>query len=108
MAFREVFVLHAPGGGATLRHLGRYMYETLIESGSREVLEPPVRARVRAAADDMRFSAQVLAELAAEAKDAGLPPEEAALAMKADSWAREILGLVRSIEGAAGSAGGLR
>lgn len=106
MAFREVFLLHAPGGGAPLRRFGRYMYETLVESGVQGVVAQSVQARVLAAAEDLRFSGQVLAELSLETKEAGFTPEERALAMKASSWAREVSELVRSIEGAAARPGG--
>lgn len=106
MAFREVFLVHAPGGGGTLRHFGRYMYETLVGSAAREAPWPRLHARVRAVAEDLRFSGQVLADLAAEAEAGGLTAEERALAMKASSWAREVSELVRALEGAAGGAGG--
>jgi hypothetical protein len=106
MAFREVFLVHAPGGGGTLRHFGRYMYETLVGSGAPEAPGPRLHTRVRAVAEDLRFSGQVLADLAAEAEEDRLTAEERALAMKASSWAREVSELVRAIEGAAGRAGG--
>lgn len=106
MAFREVFLVHASGGGATLRRFGRYMYETLLEGGLQEAPTPSVRAQLRAVAEDLRFSGQVLAGLAAEAKGTGHTTEEKALAIKAESWSREVSELVRAMEGAAGAGGG--
>jgi hypothetical protein len=108
MAFREVFLVHAPGTGTALRHLGRYMYETLVGSDIQEAPGPRAHARVLAVAEDLRFSGQVLAGLAQEAEADGLTAEETALAMKASSWAREVSELVRAIEGAAGRTGGSR
>lgn len=90
MAFREIFLVHAPGGGGTLRHFGRYMYETLVGGGVRQAPGPRLHARVRAVAEDLRFAGQVLADLAAEAHEDGLTAEERALVMKARSWAREV------------------
>ncbi len=106
-SFREAFLVHAPSAAAkTLREFGRYMYETLLESGFRQTPAAPARAQVRAVAEDLRFSGQVLAGVAAEAEGGGLTSEETPLAMKAGSWAREVTELVRALEGAVGSARG--
>lgn len=104
-AFREIFLVHASAGGAPLRRFGRYMYETILQSGLPGAPAPPVHARFLAVAEDLRFSGQVLADLAAEADEDGVTAEESALAMKASSWAREVSELVRAIEGAAGAGG---
>lgn len=107
MAFREVFLVHAPPAGSrVLRQFGRYIYDTLMESASEEGALPGVGSQVRALAEDLRFSAQGLARLATVRRSPGLAPEELALAMKAESWAREVLELVRAIEGAAAGGGG--
>ncbi len=109
MAFREIFLLHVPAAGAaTFRQFGRYMFDTLAEGGPREALEPRVGARVRALAEDLRFSAQALARLGGARAEGGRPPEEAALAKKAESWAREVLDLVRAMEAASAGAGEVR
>jgi hypothetical protein len=107
-AFREVFLLYAPPAGAgALRQFGRYMYDTLVESAVQEAPEPRVQPTVLALAEDLRFSAQVLAGLGGGRETPGLNAEERALAMKAESWAREVLELVRAIEGAAAATGGV-
>ena len=110
MAFREVFLVNAPrGGAATLRQFGRYMYESLVASGLVDVAQSgapaPVPVQVRAVAEDLRFSAQVLSGLGSESGEAELNPEESALATKAESWAREVLELVRAMEGAVAAGG---
>lgn len=106
MAFREVFLVQVPStGAATLRQFGRYIYDTIAESRLQEAREPPVHAELRAVAEDLRFSARGLAHLGRDRKGS-LTAEEAALSKKAESWAREILELVRAIEGASSGTGG--
>lgn len=111
MAFREVFLVDLPTpGAATLRQFGRYMYETLVASDLVQApdrrLPAPVEPLVRAVAEDLRFSAQVLAGLGEVPEEAGLSAEESALARKAESWSREVLELVRAMEGAVAGAEG--
>lgn len=105
-ALREFFLLHTPAFAATaLRELGRHMYDSLLEGELPETDEPWVRSRARALARDLRFRAQVLASLGEARVEAGLTPEELALPLKAESWARELSELVRTIEGSLGETG---
>lgn len=110
LVFREIFLLQVPPLGAeALRELGRVLYDGLLEVGLREPAEEPwVRSRVRAVAEDLRLSGQVLASLAEAPRQARLTPEEDALAIKAGSWAREISELVEALEAAVGRVGGER
>ncbi|HSL82745.1 MAG TPA: hypothetical protein VLF66_08205, partial [Thermoanaerobaculia bacterium] len=65
-AFREVFLVHFPPEAAdALRQAGRHLYDAVLEVDLYELDEPWVRARVRALAEDLRFSGQVLATLGA-------------------------------------------
>lgn len=67
---------------------------------------PRVAAQILALAQDLRVSAEALARLEAERTAAGLAPEEAALALKTRSWAREVADLAQAMEAAAGGPGG--
>lgn len=90
-AFREVFLLHFPPlAAAALREAGRHLYEAVLERELHAPDEPWVRARVRALADDLRFTSQVLATLGDARVEAGLTAEELALAIKAEAWAGEV------------------
>jgi len=105
--FRETFLLHLPPEGAAgLRAVGRAMVEAVLALDFREGPQPGVAARVRALAEDLRVSAQVLAWLESDRVAGGLTPEELALAMKAESWAREVAELVQAMEAATGGPGG--
>ena len=100
-AFREIFLIHFPPLAAeAFRNAGRYMYDAVLEHELREPEEPWVRARVRALAADLRFTAEVLATLADARIEAGLTAEEMSLAMKAESWAGEVIAIALGIEGA--------
>lgn len=48
----------------------------------------------------LRFTAQVLAEIAEEGLGATLPAEEIALAIRCQTWAGEVAAVVLGIEGA--------
>lgn len=105
-AFREFFLLHAPPLAAeALREAGRYFYDALLEHELREPDEPWVRARVRALAEDLRFTGEVLAYLGEARVEAGLSRGEIDLSTRAESWAAEVTAIVRAMEGALGSAG---
>ena len=100
-AFREVFLIHFPPLAAeAFRDAGRHLYDAVLEHELREPEEPWVRARVRALAGDLRFSAQVLSTLAEARIEADLTTEEMSLAMKAESWAGEVAAIALGIEGA--------
>jgi len=100
-AFREVFLIHFPPLAAeAFREAGRYMYDAVLEHELREPEEPWVHARVRALAEDLRFTAQVLATLGDARIAAGLTAEEMSLAIKAESWAGEVAAIALGIEGA--------
>jgi len=102
-AFREVFLVHFPPEAAdALRQAGRHLYGAVLEVDLYELDEPWVRARVRALAEDLRFSGQVLATLATARVEAGLTAEELALAMKAEAWAAEVERFADSLESAVG------
>ncbi len=106
-AFREIFLLQVPpAGAATMRQLGRYMFEALIQE---EVTGgspgPPIGSRLRAVADDLRASAQYLAAIGAARRPADRTPEADALVKKAASWARSTLEIVRAMEGALAAVG---
>jgi hypothetical protein len=104
-AFRELFLLHAPPLAAeALRETGRHLYDALLECGFPEPAEPWVRSRVRALAEDLRFTGQVLASLGDAPVYAGLTAEEFALAVKADAWAAEVTALVQAMDRALGRA----
>ena len=104
-AFREIFLLHAPPLAAeALRKTGRLFYDALLEAELPEQTEPWVRARVRAVAQDLRFSADVLASLGDSQRATDLAAEELSLAMRVETWAAEVLVLVRAIESALGGA----
>lgn len=104
-AFREVFLVHFPPEAAeALRQAGRHLYDAVLEVDLYELDEPWVRARVRALAEDLRFSGRVLATLGAVRVEAGLTAEELALAMKAEAWAAEVERFADSLESAAGPA----
>lgn len=109
LAFREIFLVHAPPAGvASLRQAGQYMFTTLLESRPAGEPAPPVADQARALAEDLRYSARELARLESASAGGGLSAEELSLSIKAGSWAREVFELARSIDGAAGSAGELR
>ena len=100
-AFREVFLIHFPPLAAeAFREAGRHLYDAVLEHELREPEEPWVRARVRALAADLHFTAQVLATLGSARIEAGLTADEFALAMKAESWAAEVAAIALGIEGA--------
>ena len=102
-AFREVFLVHfPPEAAAALRQAGRHLYDAVLEVDLYELDEPWVRARVRALAEDLRFSGQVLATLGIARVEAGLTAEELALAMKAEAWAAEVERFAESLESAVG------
>jgi hypothetical protein len=103
-AFREVFLIHFPPLAAdALQEAGRYLYDAVLEHELREPEEPWIRARVRALAADLRFTAQVLATLADARIDAGLTADEFALAMKAEAWAGEVERFAEILEAAVGA-----
>ena len=102
-AFREVFLIHFPPLAAdALREAGRYLYDAALEHEIHAPAEPWVRARLRALAEDLRFTAHVLATLADARVEAGLTPKELALAMKAESWAGEVESFAEILEAAVG------
>jgi len=102
-AFREVFLIHFPPLAAeALREAGRFLYDAVLEREIWAPDEPWVRARVRAVAADLRFSAQVLATLGDARVEAGLTAEEMALAMKAEAWAAEVERFAEILEAAVG------
>ena len=102
-AFREVFLIHFPPLAAeALREAGRFLYDAVLEHELREPEEPWVRARVRALAEDLRFTSHVLATLGDARVEAGLTAEELALAMKAESWAGEVERFAEILEAAVG------
>lgn len=105
-AFRESFLVRvSAGGSSTLRQFGRYMFDTLVETGLEEPRPPRTRAEVHAVAEDLRFSAQALLGLGTVRDRPELSVEEAALATKAESWGREVLEIVRVIESAVAEPG---
>jgi hypothetical protein len=102
-AFREVFLVHFPPEAAeSLRQTGRHLYDAVLEVDLYELNEPWVRARVRALAADLRFTALVLTTLASVRIEAGLTAEEMALATKAESWAEEVDRFAASLDAAVG------
>jgi hypothetical protein len=102
-AFREVFLVHFPPEAAdAFRQAGRHLYDAVLEVDLYELDEPWVRARVRALAADLRFTALVLTTLAGVRLHAGLTAEEMALATKAESWAAEVDRFAASLEAAVG------
>ena len=102
-AFREVFLAHFPPEAAdAFRQAGRHLYDAVLEVDLYELDEPWVRARVRALAADLRFTALVLTTLAGVRIEAGLTAEEMALATKAESWAGEVDRFAASLEAAVG------
>lgn len=104
-AFRELFLLHAPALAAeALRETGRHLYDALLECGFPGPAEPWVRARVRALAEDLRFTGQALVSLGDTPVYAGLTTEELGLAVKADAWGAEVTALVQAMDRALGSA----
>lgn len=104
-AFREIFLLHAPPLAAeALRETGRLFYDALLETELPELTEPWVRARVRAIVQDLRFSADVLASLGGSQGTTDLTAEELSLAIRSETWAAEVMTLVRAIESALGGA----
>ncbi|HSL83653.1 MAG TPA: hypothetical protein VLF66_12835 [Thermoanaerobaculia bacterium] len=106
LAFREVFLAHAPPAGVeSLRRTGRYMFAAVLESRPEDAPDPPVADRTRALAEDLRYSAREIARLESGAAGGGLTAEERSLSLKAGSWAREVFELARSMDGAAGGAG---
>lgn len=102
-AFREIFLVHFPQEAAeALRQAGRHLYDAVLDVDLYELDEPWVRARVRALAEDLRFTAQVLASLGAARVEAGLTAEEAALAVKSEAWAAEVDRFADSLVSAVG------
>lgn len=109
LAFREIFLIHTPPAGVeSLRQTGRYMFTAVLESRPDGAPAPPVADQTRALAEDLRYSARELARLESASSGGGLSAEELSLSIKAGSWAREVLELARSIDGASGSTGELR
>ena len=108
-AFRELFLLHAPPLAAeALREAGRHLYDAMLEAELAAPAEAWVRARVRALAEDLRFSGEVLASLGATRLEAELTAEEFTLAVESEAWTDEVMALVRAIERALGGAEGTR
>ena len=102
-AFREIFLTHfLPEAAESFRQAGRHLYDAVLEVDLYELDEPWVRARVRALAADLRFTALVLTTLAGVRLQAGLTAEEMALATKAESWAGEVDRFAASLEAAVG------
>lgn len=104
-AFRELFLVHVPPLAAeALRTAGGLFYDALLETGLPERPEPWVRARVRALAGDLQFTSQVFETLGEAQIEAGLTRDEIALSVQAESWAAEVMALVRAMEAALRSA----
>jgi hypothetical protein len=98
-----VFLTHFPPEAAeAFRQAGRHLYDAVLEVDLYELEEPWVRARVRALAADLRFTALVLTTLAGTRIAADLTAEEMALAIKAESWAAEVDRFAASLEAAVG------
>ena len=97
-AFRELFLLHAPSLAAeALREAGRHLYDALLETGLPERPQPWVSARVRALAEDLRFTGQVLASLGDAQVETALTRDEIALSIRAQRWAEMVEAVVRNI-----------
>jgi hypothetical protein len=102
-AFREVFLMHFPPLAAdALREAGRYLYDAALEHEIHAPAEPWVRAGVRAVAEDLRFSARVLAAIGDTPVYAGLMDEELRLAMKVEAWAAEVERIAEIMQAAVG------
>lgn len=102
-AFREVFLVHfPPGAAAAFREAGRRLYDAVLEAPVYEPTEPWVRARLRALAEDLRFTGEVLASLGEERVASGLSKEEMALAMRAEAWAADAARLAEAVEASVG------
>lgn len=98
-AFRELFLLHAPPLAAeALRAAGRHLYDALLETGLPERPEPWVRARVRALAEDLRFTGQVLATLGDAQVETALTRAEIGLSVGAQRWAGMVEEVARTID----------
>lgn len=103
-AFRELFLVHFPPEAAeSFRRAGRHLYEAALERSLHDPAEPWLRARLRAAAEDLRLAGQALGALAEERVEASLDREEMALAMKAEDWGEEVERLAAEVESALGS-----
>lgn len=102
-AFREAFLVHFPPEAAeSFRRAGRHLYEAALERSLHDPAETWFRARLRAAAEDLRLAGEALGALAQERLDAGLDREEMALAMKAEDWGEEVARLAAEVESALG------
>ena len=100
-AFREIFLAHFPPEAAeSLRQTGRHLYDAVLEVDLYELDEPWVQARVRALAEDLRFTARVFQTLTRAPAEAGLTDSERQLAERCLSWAAEVTAIVLAIEGA--------
>lgn len=98
-AFRELFLIHLPPMAAeALSEAGRLFYDALLEAGLPERPEPWVRARVRALAEDLRFTGQVFETLGDARVEAGMTRAEIALSTRAQEWAERVDGVVRTID----------
>ncbi|HEX7184740.1 MAG TPA: hypothetical protein VF756_23140 [Thermoanaerobaculia bacterium] len=95
--FRESFLAHftRPEDNTTLRHLGRLLYEFILETAG-TMPDPPesaTRTETRAALADLRHLEGFLGAIGAEHKDASLAPEDARLSGLSEGWslhAREL------------------
>jgi len=102
-AFREVFLVHfPPGAAAAFREAGRRLYDAVLEAPVHAPDEPWVRVRLRALAEDLRFTGEVLSSLGEERVASGLSKEEMALAMRAEAWAADAARLAEAVEASVG------
>lgn len=102
-AFREIFLVHFPPEAAeSFRRAGRTLYEAALVRSLHDPAESWFRARLRAAAEDLRLAGQALGALAEERLEAGLDREEMALAMKAEAWGAEVARLAAEVDSALG------
>lgn len=88
--FRESFLAHftRPEDNTTLRHLGRFLYELILETAG-TMPDPPestTRTETRAALADLRHLEGFLGAIGAEHKDASLSPDDARLSELAEAW----------------------
>jgi hypothetical protein len=99
-AFRNTFLYHfKPEDRTTFTHLGRLLYDLIIEAPAMGADDPEssTRAELRAAAQDLTHLGAFLASIGKEHKVSSLDSQDERLSRKAGPWAFEAVRLAVKI-----------
>jgi hypothetical protein len=101
-AFRNTFLYHfKPEDRTTFTHLGRLLYDLIIEAPAMGADDPgsSTRAELRAAVQDLAHLGAFLASVGKEHKVSSLDSQDERLSRKAGPWAIEAVRLAVKIGG---------